>query len=483
MAAAMISLTEFFEGAAGSLVWLLCAFAAFWLMFYAPLGRRVFRRSVSIAATPEAVWSAMLLEPSPPNGWAGVLQIETQRFVEGPPLRHVAVVRFSARPGVTRTLVSRVLHLEPVKRLETEIESLDGVAWKASDAARTVSTLTEENGVTRLEQRFDVRPKGIFGHLWAPRFYDRYNDHLRAYCEGSAAPPARSAVSRSAAIGLGVAAVAASALMLGVGASEHSVWFYVLTAVCLEAAVLLHELGHYLVMRAFGHSDAAIMLIPFFGGATLGMRPMSSRYERTMIALGGPAFSALLVAALAPAAYWSIEAGAPDLDRLVSLLDGADARAAAAFVLIPLLSTMILLNIVNLAPLGMLDGGRAVDALASGRISRAVSITAVFAALGYATTPWVTANYLGSVAALLVAVWTYRLLSPHALDAESAPMSRRQSAAALATLAVTLAILVEASRTLLPDIAAAMQSGSERPEDMRPASAAREAYGDHTATP
>jgi Zn-dependent protease len=483
MSDALISASEFFDGAAGSLIWLVCAFAAWWLMFHAPMGRRVFRHRVSIAAPPEKVWSALLLEPSPPGGWAGVLQIETQQFIDGPPLRQEAVFRYPHQPGPAKILLSRVIGLEPAKRLETETESLDGAAFAPADKARAILSFAEEDGGTRLEQEINSRVKGIYGHIATARFYERYYDHLRAHCEGSTPPAPRSLVARSSAVWLGFAAVVASAITLGWNISAP-VWLIVGVAVCLEFAILIHEIGHYLAMRAFGHRDASIVLIPFFGGATLGARPMSSRYEAAMVALAGPGFSALFVLAAAPVAARGCDLLRMDVGRLDALaVFSADlVGPTVGLVVLVLLVLMIPLNLINLAPVGMFDGGKVVGAVAHSRAQRAALITAMVAALGYSTLQWGTAGEFGNMAALLVAMWVYQLESRQASEPRQAPMSRRQAAMTLAALAVTLAVYAEASRALLPDFAMALRSGMDA-ADGDWATSSREESESHTAAP
>ncbi|WP_026597899.1 hypothetical protein [Methylosinus sp. sav-2] len=475
----MISVSEFFDGAAGSLIWLVCAFAAWGLMFHAPLGRRVFRHRVSIAAPPDKVWSAMLLEPSPPGGWAGVLQIEAQQFVDGPLLRHEAVVRYPHQPGPAKTLLSRVVRLEPAKRLESEAESLDGVAFAPRDKARAVLALAEEDGATRLEQEIHTTVKGLYGHIATGRFYDRYLDHLRAHCEGSTPPAPRSLVPRSTAVCLGVAAVVASAVTIGWNASAP-IWLMVGVAVCLELTILIHEFGHYLAMRAFGHRDASVVLIPFFGGATLGARPMASRYEAAMVALAGPGFSALFVLVAAPFAARGLDLLRMDVGRLDASLDLAG--PVACLVVLVVLVLMIPLNLVNLAPLGMFDGGKLVGAVVHGRAQRAALTAAMAAALGYSTLQWGTAGEFGNMAALLVAMWVYQSVARRAPEPRQEPMTRWQAATTLAALAVTIAVYAEASRALLPDFAMALRSGMDAADGDRTASS-REESESHTAAP
>lgn len=453
MAAATSSASEFLEGATGSLVWLLVIVATWWFLFHAPRGRRIFRRQISICAPAERVWSALMLEPSPPGGWGGAAPVESQKFIDGPPIRHEAMVGVPGRPGVTRALLSRVLHIEPAQRLESECETLDGVAVK--DATRASLRLVEENGLTRVEHEISREVRGLFGHWSLSRLYDHYWDHLRAHCEGSSTLPATASPIRRTTAWLVAAAVVVGAIAVSRAEDAELGWSLILTAALLQLAILVHELGHFCVMRAFRHVDAKIMFLPFFGVATPGARRMSSRYERAIIALGGPGVSALVALALAPFAHWGF--AAMQIDCSTATADGGDYDiiANAEEFASTLLIFLVPLNLVQLAPIGSLDGAAVVGALVRGRGMRALLVAAVLAALGFAAASEGSASYVGGLATMLVALWAYALLARNTLDRRSEPMSRRQSAITLAALVVTIAVHVGVFRALLPDFVAA----------------------------
>jgi len=448
MFGASFSASEFLNGVSGAFVWLFFAFLAWWIMFRAPLGRRVFRRRISIGAPAEKVWSASLFEPSPPGGWAGFIHIIEQSLIEGAPLRHKTIVAYGGRRGKTRILISRIIRVEPCAWFESEYETIDGAAVVPADAVRGCTRLEEKGGVTLLELEISQPVKGVFGHLSTGRIYERYLAHLRAHCEGREAPRPQPLIGRSSAAWLAVAAVGASAVIIGTRNPDLG-WLCVLIAVCIEIAVLVHEYGHFLAMRWFGHRDASVLFIPFFGGATLGARPLSSRYEQAMIALAGPAISALAVLPLTPLAHWGLDAaqsGARDMKALVG------------FGAVLLLGIAVPMNLLNLAPIGMLDGGKVVDALARGRGARLLIMSAIFAALGFSLTASESLTDLGYDVAVLAVVWVYELMTAEKLEQQLEPMSRNQLAATLAALALTFIVYVDASRTLLPAVTAALQN-------------------------
>src|SRR6185312_16021304 len=52
--------------------------------------------------------------------------------------------------------------------------------------------------------------------------------------------------------------------------------------------LFVHELGHWLAMRAFGHHDAKIAFIPLMGAATTTRIPFQKRWQEIVMLLAGP---------------------------------------------------------------------------------------------------------------------------------------------------------------------------------------------------
>jgi len=98
---------------------------------------------------------------------------------------------------------------------------------------------------------------------------------------------------------------------------------------------LIHEIGHALVIRAKGLRTGFMVFIPFIGGAvTLKDQPRSA-YDDAQIGLAGPLFgTAASLVALQVFKWWG--------NPLYLLI------ASVGFIL----------NLLNLIPLGVLDGGR-----------------------------------------------------------------------------------------------------------------------------
>ena len=98
---------------------------------------------------------------------------------------------------------------------------------------------------------------------------------------------------------------------------------------------MIHEIGHAVVMRRKGLRVGFMVFIPFIGGAvTLKDQPRSA-YDDAQIGLAGPIAGTL--ASLASLAIWK-------------------STANPLYLLIAFVGFGI--NLVNLLPIGMLDGGR-----------------------------------------------------------------------------------------------------------------------------
>jgi Zn-dependent protease len=98
---------------------------------------------------------------------------------------------------------------------------------------------------------------------------------------------------------------------------------------------LIHEVGHAVAIRAKGLRAGFMVFIPFVGGAvTLKDQPRSA-YDDAVIGLAGPIFGTVA--------------------SLVSL-QLFKSSGEPVFLIVALLG--FVLNLINLVPLGMLDGGR-----------------------------------------------------------------------------------------------------------------------------
>jgi hypothetical protein len=105
--------------------------------------------------------------------------------------------------------------------------------------------------------------------------------------------------------------------------------------------LLVHELGHFAAMRAFGYTDTKIFFVPFVGAATAGRKVGVPAWEEAIVLLMGP-MPGLLAGTIL------LLAGAEGLARELAVI--------AVFV-----------NAANLLPVEPLDGGRLITRTLFGR--------------------------------------------------------------------------------------------------------------------
>ncbi len=106
-------------------------------------------------------------------------------------------------------------------------------------------------------------------------------------------------------------------------------------------AIFVHESGHVLAMKACGIRTSGMYFLPFLGAVAVSKEPARTRAEEWFIAIAGPGFGLL---------------------SLVPLLGLARATGDAQWLGYAAIAAFI--NLFNLLPIGILDGGRIVQAIA-----------------------------------------------------------------------------------------------------------------------
>ena len=124
------------------------------------------------------------------------------------------------------------------------------------------------------------------------------------------------------------------------GSMLVSVWAYAKSnplgiSIGFMIVILIHEVGHAAVMRAKGLKPNALVFIPFLGGAVAPENQPRNAYDDAQIGLAGPLAGTFASLAALQIFKWT---GNPD------------------YLAIALLGFAI--NLLNLLPIGMLDGGR-----------------------------------------------------------------------------------------------------------------------------
>ena len=171
--------------------------------------------------------------------------------------------------------------------------------------------------------------------------------------------------------------LALSAALFGSG-------FGVLDAAALLMVLLIHELGHLAAMAACGYRNLSIFFLPLLGAAAKGHKPDAPPWQEALVLLAGPVTGLLatLVLAMIP-----VQGLPPDLAEFL--------RAAVLMGLV--------LNLFNLLPIGMLDGGRLVELALLGRfpfLRAGFALVGVLVGIGFAI--WAESPLLAAAMGLLM---------------------------------------------------------------------------------
>jgi Zn-dependent protease len=119
-------------------------------------------------------------------------------------------------------------------------------------------------------------------------------------------------------------------LFIGAGARQWQ-WNYLFI---LLGVLFVHELGHYLAMRAFNYRNVRMFFIPFFGAAVSGQNHNVPGWKKVMVSLMGPVPGIVL-----------------------GVILGVAGIALHQPILIKIAIVSLLLNGFNLLPVLPLDGG------------------------------------------------------------------------------------------------------------------------------
>lgn len=138
--------------------------------------------------------------------------------------------------------------------------------------------------------------------------------------------------------GLAQFSVAAGSIVVSLAAYARK-WGLAI-GIGLVVILVIHEIGHAIVIRAKGLRTGALVLIPFVGGAVTLKRQPRSAYTDAQIALAGPIAGAI-----------------------ASLISYAIYRSTSDPLYLLIAYVGFLLNLFNLTPVGPLDGGRIAAAI------------------------------------------------------------------------------------------------------------------------
>eukprot|EP00569_Conticribra_weissflogii_P015295 CAMPEP_0171391798 /NCGR_PEP_ID=MMETSP0880-20121228/1519_1 /TAXON_ID=67004 /ORGANISM="Thalassiosira weissflogii, Strain CCMP1336" /LENGTH=207 /DNA_ID=CAMNT_0011904541 /DNA_START=300 /DNA_END=919 /DNA_ORIENTATION=- len=124
-----------------------------------------------------------------------------------------------------------------------------------------------------------------------------------------------------------------SSMILTVGA--YTAFYGFPYAVGMTSLILIHESGHALVMKRMGIPFSPMVFVPFMGAAVAMKKQPRDAYQEALVAFGGPVLGSLGALGFAGAGQ------ATGSDLLIALADFG-----------------FMINLFNMIPLGMMDGGR-----------------------------------------------------------------------------------------------------------------------------
>ncbi|KQW28591.1 hypothetical protein ASE36_08790 [Rhizobium sp. Root274] len=309
-----------------------------WLLMAVPLGRRTLKVSQSLRERAEDVWNITrpagdltawhpsVIAVTPVDGHPDLVEFAYRHpDRHGRPSRRTMVVdRASMTAGGSFSCELRVV----------ADSTLDQTFWNGFSERRTVER-TATGSVVTVEQTDTYR--GLAFYLFRLFLLRRELAALRDHLEGRRGSP----LSRLEHPLWQTLLVILSTLLL---------WpFFGLTrtglmmSTFLTLVIVLHELGHMVAYRAFGHPSARMIFVPLLGGIAVGGRPYNSLFEVASCALMGAGVSAFLVPTLV-ATHESV-LGLPH----ASSSEG------------PILIFLVILgafNLLNLLPTFRFDGGQ-----------------------------------------------------------------------------------------------------------------------------
>lgn len=133
-------------------------------------------------------------------------------------------------------------------------------------------------------------------------------------------------------------------LSLVIGAVVFGVDF----AIAIAVIIIVHEYGHYAMMKHYGYQQTHMLLLPLFGGVAMGREAESNSNHRLWILLLGP-LPGILVGILL---IMAIRNG---------MFDGLSDTVSDFMILFTMLCLFI--NLFNLIPFGPLDGSQILNLL------------------------------------------------------------------------------------------------------------------------
>lgn len=309
-----------------------------WLMMAAPIGVRTIRVTRKVKARAEHVWNNVRPTADLSAWHPSVIGVEP---VEGTPGRIEFSYRHPDRHGnptkrivaVDRTAMTAGSNFSCDLRIVDD-SALDRSFWDGYSERRIVERDGQRSRVT-----FELTDtyRGLAAYLFRLHLMRREITALQDHLEKR---PASRATHLEHPLWQTVIIVLSTLLLWPFfGLNKAGL----MISTFLTLVIILHELGHMIAYRTFGHPSARMIFIPLLGGIAIGGRPYHTRFEVATCALMGAGVSAMLVPILI-AAHQST----------ASLVQSKDFDG-------PILVFLVILgafNLLNLLPTYRFDGGQ-----------------------------------------------------------------------------------------------------------------------------
>lgn len=337
----------------GALFLLAVNLGLLWLLMAVPLGRRTLRVRQIVRERAEEVWNITrpagdltawhpsVISVSPVEGHPDLVEFAYRHPDRHgrPSRRTMSVDRASMTAGGSFSCELRVV----------SDSTLDQAFWDGFSETRTVER-TQRGSLVTVEQTDTYRGIAffLFRYFLLRRELAALRDHVEGR-QGSALAHLEHPLWQTLLVIL-------STLLLWpfFGLDRTGL----MMSTFLTLVIVLHELGHMIAYRAFGHPSARMIFIPLLGGVAVGGRPYNTLFEVATCALMGAGVSGFLVPILV-AAHASV-VGLPH----------ADGTEGPILVFLVILGAF---NLLNLLPTYRFDGGQVLRQIFENQIMLALA--------------------------------------------------------------------------------------------------------------
>lgn len=404
-----------------------------WLLMAAPIGLRTISHRRRYEADPETIWQAVhplgrnadwspsILASAPvPGDQRHVRQSLTYPDRKGRPIVRLLRVMDAVRDGALHAYRSTVV----------EDSALDRSYWR--DYTETRSLVPAKDGtelVVEVTDSYRGLAMFLFRYFAVRRELAQLDQWVRTGRPKTGGIFEHPLTQIASAVG--------STLLLWpfFGLTEMGLFLSTL----LTVVIVLHEVGHMIAYRAFGHGSVRLIFVPLLGGIAIGGRPYNTLFEVATCALMGPGLSAFLV----PIAIGICELALKGILPII-------------FIKSTLLFLLVLggFNLLNLLPMSRFDGGQVVRQVFPSRwlqLAASFGIAAVILLIGWRIgVPAAGLQAALAVFTLMSLIGTARVKPREALDPMTPPERLAAGFGLYAALAIHGYAMIYATDAFFP---------------------------------